>query len=342
MPGASAAKSSKDSIAGMISAVSQTVVGHPVSLTRITPSSLPPAHLTTFPHRLPDPPSPCAPQADTVKVRLQTDTLGRYRGPIHCLRCILRSDSIGGLYRGFASMLFGQQLVNIVKFSSYQHFRRVLNPEYRYMGSSHGGASVVGHRGWHVPAAAAASGFVNAFILCPVELVKVRLQAAFMTETEGHGARAAQGSLACARDLIATHGVARGLYSGLGATIARESVGVTCWLTGYETARRRLVREDGTMTLPRMALAGSCGGSSFWIVAFPLDTVKTRLQQQAFGTGPTGRVPYRGIADCLARIVREEGATSLYRGWSTSIFRAGCLVAPSIIVTYELARRVLD
>ena len=278
--------------------------------------------------------------------------MGRYNGPIHCLRCVVKSDGIGGLYRGFASMLFGQQLVNIVKFSSYQHFRRVLNPEYCYMGSCSGGTSRDLHRAWHVPAAAAASGFVNAFILCPVELVKVRLQASLMTDGGGdrsvangshsHRTRAVQGSLACARELIATHGFSRGLYSGLAATIARESVGVTCWLTGYETARRQLVQKDGTMTLPRMALAGSCGGSSFWFVAFPLDTVKTRLQQQAFGTGPPGRVPYSGIADCLVRIVREEGVLSLYRGWATSIFRAGCLVAPSIIVTYELARRMLD
>ena len=98
--------------------------------------------------------------------------------PLRGLRAV-RTNGVPGLYRGFTSMLFGQQLVNIVKFSAYQHFRRVLDPAYTYMGNAASGASSATHRAWHVPAAACASGVVNSFILCPVELVKVRLQTTF-------------------------------------------------------------------------------------------------------------------------------------------------------------------
>ena len=52
--------------------------------------------------------------------------------------------------------------------------------------------------------------------------------------------------------------------------------------------------------------------------------------------------PYRGIVDCGQRIVEEEGWRALYRGYSIAIFRAGCLVAPSIILTYEAVRTILD
>lgn len=42
----------------------------------------------------------CAP-IDLVKVRLQGQvTANRYRGPIHCVRVILKEDGLRGLFRG--------------------------------------------------------------------------------------------------------------------------------------------------------------------------------------------------------------------------------------------------
>ena len=153
MPGAM--ESGKDSIAGVASAVAQTIVGHP---------------------------------ADTVKVRLQTSPAGRYTGPVQCLRSIVATSGIPALYRGATSMLVGQQLVNIVKFSVYQYCRRALDPEYAYLGSQQASSAAIA---WHVPAAACMSGMINSFVLCPVELVKVRLQAQFLTEAAPSGCASA-------------------------------------------------------------------------------------------------------------------------------------------------------
>ncbi|KAJ2707286.1 mitochondrial aspartate-glutamate transporter agc1, partial [Coemansia spiralis] len=55
------------------------------------------------------------------------------------------------------------------------------------------------------------------------------------------------------------------------------------------------------------ALAGVTGVS----VIFPLDMVKTRLQNQK----PVhGKLPYAGAVDCFRKIVRGEGVRGLYRG----------------------------
>ena len=55
---------------------------------------------------------------------------------------------------------------------------------------------------------------------------------------------------------------------------------------------------------------------------FPIDTAKTRLQLQGqrLSTSTT-TVPYRGIADCWRRIVREEGPRVLYRGIEPALMR---------------------
>lgn len=174
----------------------------------------------------------------------------------------------------------------------------------------------------------AAAGLANSVVLTPVELVKVRAQAALAAGD----ARA--GPLMHARAVVATAGSWRGLFRGLQATMARESVGVCCWLSGYEAAHSFLQSRHPSdpLSLPEMALSGSAGGGSFWLVAFPLDTVKSRLQ--------SGQHP-GGVMRCVADIVAQEGVTALYRGWLTAILRASLFVAPSIIVSYELVRVAL-
>ncbi|KAJ1827804.1 mitochondrial aspartate-glutamate transporter agc1, partial [Coemansia sp. RSA 2703] len=55
------------------------------------------------------------------------------------------------------------------------------------------------------------------------------------------------------------------------------------------------------------AVAGVTGVS----IIFPLDMVKTRLQNQK---PINGKLPYRGGIDCFQQIVRKEGVRGLYRG----------------------------
>ena len=42
----------------------------------------------------------------------------------------------------------------------------------------------------------------------------------------------------------------------------------------------------------------------------PIDVIKTRLMTQ----GASSLTPYAGVLDCLARMLREEGASSLFKG----------------------------
>jgi len=57
---------------------------------------------------------------------------------------------------------------------------------------------------------------------------------------------------------------------------------------------------------------GAVAGVVGTLVIFPIDMVKTRLQNQRVGAD--GRLPYKGGFDCFKKIIAKEGAPGLYRG----------------------------
>jgi hypothetical protein len=61
-------------------------------------------------------------------------------------------------------------------------------------------------------------------------------------------------------------------------------------------------------------LCGAVAGITGTCIIYPLDIVKTRLQNQAKGTAAPGSVVYKGGIDCFRTIVRTEGVKGLYRG----------------------------
>ena len=69
-------------------------------------------------------------------------------------------------------------------------------------------------------------------------------------------------------------------------------------------------RSEPTVNL----LAGGAGGLASLVVGHPFDTVKVRLQTMRGGGG--GPPQYNNARDCLLKILRTEGAGTLFRGMS--------------------------
>lgn len=63
-------------------------------------------------------------------------------------------------------------------------------------------------------------------------------------------------------------------------------------------------------------MAGAIAGVSELLVMYPLDVVKTRMQLQTSSTGPDS---YKGLFDCLNKIIKREGPKQLYKGISSPI-----------------------
>lgn len=156
-------------------------------------------------------------------------------------------------------------------------------------------------------ASGGAAALVTSLALCPIELIKVRVQT-------GRSA----GVLACASEVFRAHGL-RGFYAALGATVLREVPGNVAFFGMYASCSSAL-QSPAAHALPlpgdaKILLAGGLAGQAFWAVSLPADNIKTR--QQAFG-----KKSAPSVQETARRIWAEQGVRGFYRGLAPCMLRA--------------------
>jgi solute carrier family 25 uncoupling protein 8/9 len=169
------------------------------------------------------------------------------------------------------------------------------------------------------------SGAIGITVANPTDLVKVRMQSD--RARPGQAPRYA-GVMAAYSGIVRAEGV-RGLWTGLGPAVLRNSVINATELASYETAKEALMRDAGMRDgVVVQALAGAAAGVMATLVGNPVDVIKTRVMAaQAAGEAGAGAGPgasaggaapaaprYRGALDCLAQTLRHEGPLALYQG----------------------------
>ncbi|KAI4357773.1 hypothetical protein L6164_001700 [Bauhinia variegata] len=155
--------------------------------------------------------------------------------------------------------------------------------------------------------AGAAAGAMAATFVCPLDVIKTRLQV--------HGLpNGKKGSviITSLQHIIRTEGI-RGMYRGLTPTIIALLPNWAVYFTVYEQIKGLLRSHDGCdqLTTGRNMIAAASAGAATAMSTNPLWVVKTRLQTQGMRINV---VPYKSILSALTRITREEGLRGLYSG----------------------------
>ncbi|XP_026818892.1 mitochondrial ornithine transporter 1-like [Rhopalosiphum maidis] len=269
------------------------------------------------------------------------------------------------MYAGTVPALLANVAENGVLFAAYGPCQRLVSFALDLFGGSGAGTgAVVDVEKKLGPAGMATAGSLaslcSAFALCPTELIKVRLQAADLDRANGASASgtsvgrphsAAAGTLQVVARVWTTEGGLRGMYRGLGSTVAREMPGYYVFFLAYEACRTYLTnwhygplgslmtakapsvehREDPawvTMT------AGAAAGTCLWLVVYPVDAIKSRIQASG-GGGSTAESPSGGFLRAMALSVQNEGPLALYRGLAPTLLRT---VPASAIMFWTVER----
>lgn len=251
---------------------------------------------------------------DTIKVRLQTQCPKnpQYSGAVDCMKKIVQAESVRGLYKGMASPIAGVSLVNAIIFGVHGNImKRLSNPE-----------SLASHA-----VAGGGAGFFQSFITSPMELIKTRMQI-----QENMGMKGLyKNPINCMATIAKTEGF-RAVFRGQGITILREIPGFTTYFVTYEYMIKKLsMGEDPSAAL--ILGSGGAAGAASWVVTYPVDVIKSRLQADGMG----GIQKYRSMMHCLRLGLETEGSGFLTRGLSTAIVRS----LPTNAVTFYVVSSVM-
>ncbi|KAM9846900.1 dicarboxylate carrier UCP2 isoform 2-T2 [Aulostomus maculatus] len=258
---------------------------------------------------------------DTAKVRLQIQgeaggssgagrgCVAKYRGVFGTITTMVRTEGPRSLYSGLVAGLQRQMSFASVRIGLYDSVK-----QYYTRGSDHVG---IGSR----LLAGCTTGAMAVALAQPTDVVKVRFQA--QARSPGN-ARRYCGTIDAYKTIAKEEGV-HGLWKGTAPNIARNAIVNCTELVTYDFIKDTLLRST-----PLTAFgAGLCTT----IIASPVDVVKTRYMNSAFGQ-------YSSVLDCAVAMMTKEGPLAFYKGFMPSFLRLGSWNVV-MFVTYEQLKRAM-
>ncbi|KAF6724943.1 Mitochondrial ornithine transporter 1 [Oryzias melastigma] len=267
---------------------------------------------------------------DTAKVKMQTFP-SMYRGFIHCLVSTVREVGPFGLYKGTAPALLANISENAVLFLGYG----LCQDAVRFLSRMDKGADL---SDLQKASAGSLASIFSSMALCPTELVKCRLQAMHEMEATGKVAAGQRSTVwSVVKTVLKTNGPL-GFYQGLTSTIVREIPGYFCFFGAYELSRTTFAKHMGTDKegigiLPLM-FSGGFGGACLWLVVYPIDCVKSRIQVYSLA----GK--QEGFMKTFMAIIRTEGFSALYSGLTPTMIRT-FPANGALFLAYEYTHRLM-
>lgn len=214
------------------------------------------------------------------------------------------------LFKGMLSPMLGMAVVNSIVFGVHAKVMQRLQPE--------GGVPDVVKSF----VSGAVSGSTVVLICCPMELIKLRMQAQkdpvplLGRATKNSSARLYSDPWDCVRKLYTEGRQQHGLFGGIRSlnqgfvvSLYREIPGYGLYFAGYDYLCTLLLRlrhgcnsSLDQLSPLELCMAGGVAGTVSWISVYPFDVVKSRMQVD----GMQGRRQYRGMVHCFRESYRGE------------------------------------
>jgi len=124
-----------------------------------------------------------------------------------------------------------------------------------------------------------------------------------------------------------------GLYNGFGVSVAGIIPYRGVYFGLYDSLREKNPYKNGNDVLAvvsRFAVAQFTAITAGY-ASYPFDTIRRRLQMQS--EKPPEQWVYKGTADCFGKVVREEGASALFKGAGANALRT--VGSAMVLVFYD-------
>eukprot|EP00871_Galdieria_phlegrea_P002217 jgi/Galph1/2997/GphlegSOOS_G1670.1 len=279
---------------------------------------------------------------DVVKTRLQACSLqmvqiGRprsqslkYFGTFQALSLIWKEEGLRGLWQGINPTIVGLIPTQAIFFAVYTSMKTSINS-----------SELLFFKQW-LPAwsnspvatnasSAAIAWLVTSVLTNPLWVVKVRMQ---VQKYSSNQTRRYDGLFRSWKIIVKEEGV-RGLYRGTSAAML-GALGAMVQFPIYEAIKNQRTTSDTLPSFPRIAVASALSSLLSSMTVYPFEVVRSRIQVQDSQT----KNGYRGIVDCMRRMLGNEGFFAFYKGMGTNLIRT---VPNGIIAlsSYEMGLRLV-
>lgn len=209
---------------------------------------------------------------DTIKVRMQTNNNINWKS----------------LYKGLTFPLMGEVLNASLVFGIYGNIKDKIKLNGYKQNAISGFIS----------------GIMSAFVLCPLEMFKIKKQLGINNWCNP--------------------------YRGISATVMRDAPFHVVYFTGYEYIKNQ-IKKKKQLDNGDYILAGGISGMLAWTSSYPFDMIKTKIQ--------SGDI--MKIKDALSTIYKTKGIRGLFKGYFPTILRAFPVNATCFLV-YEHIMKFLN
>ncbi|PWN91883.1 mitochondrial carrier [Acaromyces ingoldii] len=279
---------------------------------------------------------------DSLKSRLQVKY---YPSIWACGKAVLKEEGMKGFFRGVTIPLITISFVRTSSFSIYVNTKEALHRRGYLADSS---------KLWHTALSGAAGGATSGVIIscgsAPFELVKVQRQLEYLTAvqkglvTQVGSKYQARSGFQAAAEIWRYHGGPKGFYLGFPLHMCRDTLGTALYFGFYDTIRSYVRRHASPNTKPGgqaqlfglpgpvvSFLSGSTAGIASWLIVYPVDLLKTNVQQRSLSNHPkqltgwqlfTHLMRERPPPDPSIRDTFLKRFLRLYRGLGVSALRS--------------------
>lgn len=277
----------------------------------------------------------CCQPLDTIKVRMQLSKSGmapgtKPRGFVATGLMIVRRETPLALYKGLGAVLSGIVPKMAIRFASFETYKEWLSDK-----------STGNTRVGNIFIAGLAAGTTEAVaVVCPMEVVKIRLQAQQHSLADPLEAPRYRNAGHAVYTIIREEGFSA-LYRGVSLTALRQATNQGANFTAYQELKKlahsyQLDLKD----LPsyQHMIIGLISGAMGPFSNAPIDTIKTRLQKATYEPGTTA---FQRIAAIANDMWKQEGVRSFYKGITPRVLR----VAPGqaiVFAVYEKVRGIIE
>ncbi|KAF4834827.1 putative mitochondrial 2-oxoglutarate/malate carrier protein [Colletotrichum siamense] len=261
---------------------------------------------------------------DMIKVRIQLAGEGVAGGPkptpLSVTREILASGKALDLYTGLSAGLLRQAVYTTARLGFFDTFMGKLGTRAKEQGKS------IGFK--ERATAGLAAGGLAAMLGNPADLALIRMQ------SDGLKPLAERKNYKSVIDALTSIAKSEGvtaLWAGAAPTVVRAMALNFGQLAFFSEAKSQLKQNTQMSAQAQTLTASAIAGFFASFFSLPFDFVKTRLQKQS--KGPSGKLPYKSMADCFTKVAKQEGVMRFYRGFGTYYVR----IAPHAMVTLIVA-----